>query len=121
MNGTDASQYSLAWCPPCDCRPFETLASVAVIVVLTALAVACVPATNRDKVTDATGEEREVERPYTYSEKLALVVTTTWDAVLRPRRPAAPSGYRNWVDTLHTSTPLMLTGLAVAVAFRAAS
>jgi simple sugar transport system permease protein len=98
-----------------------TLASLAVCLALTLLLIALIPATARETVTDPNGDEREVDRPYRYGEKIDLVLRTTWDKVLLPRPPssATAAGYRNWIETLKTATPLLLTGLAVALAFQA--
>jgi simple sugar transport system permease protein len=81
------------------------LAAVAICLALTAIVLAALPS--------ASGE------PHTFSESLAIIGRTTWERVLLPRPPTSDEGYRNWIQTLQAATPLVLTGLAVAVAFRA--
>ncbi|MDB5320311.1 MAG: inner-rane translocator [Phycisphaerales bacterium] len=85
-----------------------SLGSAAICVAITVALLATLPATNQ-----------ETERPYSYGEKVHLVLKTTYDRVIRPRSPAARAGYRNWILTLQSATPILLTGLAVAAAFRA--
>lgn len=81
------------------------LVAVVLCLALTAVVLAALPSAN--------GE------PHTFTESLAIIGRTTWERVLLPRPPAADEGYRNWIQTLQAATPLVLTGLAVAVAFRA--
>jgi simple sugar transport system permease protein len=60
-----------------------------------------------------------VPSEHTFGESLTIIGQTVRDRVLLPRPPRAASGYRNWIQTLQSATPLLLTGLAVAAAFRA--
>ncbi|HEY7120463.1 MAG TPA: ABC transporter permease [Tepidisphaeraceae bacterium] len=59
------------------------------------------------------------ESHYSFAQSLAIIGRTTWERVMLPRAPRMTEGYRNWILTLQSATPLLLTGLAVAVAFRA--
>jgi simple sugar transport system permease protein len=79
--------------------------AVVICLALTAVILAALPS--------ARGEE------HTFGEALAIIGRTTWERVLLPRPPSSDEGYRNWIQTLQAATPLVLTGLAVAVAFRA--
>jgi simple sugar transport system permease protein len=81
------------------------VAAVAVCLALTAVVLAAIPS--------GRGES------HTFGESLAIIGRTTWERVLLPRPPTSDEGYRNWIQTLQTATPLLLTGLAIAVAFRA--
>jgi simple sugar transport system permease protein len=76
-----------------------------VCLALTAAILACLP---------ATGDEH-----FTFTQSLQIIGQTIWNRVLLPRPPFADEGYRNWILTLQSATPILLTGLAVAVAFRA--
>jgi general nucleoside transport system permease protein len=96
----------------------SSLASAALCLAITAALVAALPAINREMLDTPQGTS-EIERPYTYGEKLQLVCKTTYDRVILPRSPTARAGYRNWIQTLQSATIILLTGLAVAVAFRA--
>jgi simple sugar transport system permease protein len=62
----------------------------------------------------STGDEH-----FTFTQSLQIIGRTIWNRVLLPRSPYATEGYRNWIQTLQSATPILLTGLAVAVAFRA--
>jgi simple sugar transport system permease protein len=81
------------------------VASVIVCVALTAVVLAALP---------SAGDE-----PRSFGESLAIIGRTVRDRVLLPRSPRMESGYRNWILALQSATPILLTGLAVAVAFRA--
>jgi simple sugar transport system permease protein len=59
------------------------------------------------------------EEAGTFGQRLAVIGQTVWERVLLPRPPTLDEGYRNWILTLQSATPILLTGLAVAVAFRA--
>lgn len=96
----------------------SSLASAALCLAMTAALLATLPATSRE-TTDTPDGPTEIERPYTYGEKLQIVLKTTYDRVILPRSPSARAGYRNWIQTLQSATIILLTGLAVAVAFRA--
>jgi len=56
---------------------------------------------------------------HTISESLAIIGKSVWERVLLPRSPRVRAGYRNWIQTLQTATPILLTGLAITAAFRA--
>jgi simple sugar transport system permease protein len=96
----------------------SSLASAACCLAVTALLLATLPATQRETIDTPEGSS-EIERPYTYGEKLQLVLKTTYDRVILPRSPTSRAGYRNWIQTLQSATIILLTGLAVAAAFRA--
>jgi ABC-type uncharacterized transport system permease subunit len=96
----------------------SSLASAACCLAITAALLAALPATNRETIDTPQGTT-EIERAYTYGEKLQLVLKTTYDRVILPRSPTARAGYRNWIQTLQSATIILLTGLAVAAAFRA--
>jgi ABC-type uncharacterized transport system permease subunit len=96
----------------------NSLASAACCLAITAALLATLPAIHRETIDTREGST-EVERPYTYGEKLQLVLKTTYDRVILPRSPTARAGYRNWIQTLQSATIILLTGLAVAAAFRA--
>src|SRR5437763_3034310 len=49
-----------------------------------------------------------------FGQSVSLIARTTWARALLPGR-----NYRIWVNSLLGATPILLTGLAVAVAFRA--
>jgi simple sugar transport system permease protein len=80
-------------------------AAVVVCLALTAVVLACLP---------STGDEH-----FTFTQSLHIIGRTVWNRVMLPRPPYATEGYRNWIQTLQSATPILLTGLAVAVAFRA--
>jgi ABC-type uncharacterized transport system permease subunit len=82
------------------------IVAIVLCVVLTAILLAALPA--------ARGEADR-----TFTQSLALIGKTIWRRVLLPRSPAATAGYRNWILTLQSTTPILLTGLAVTAAFRA--
>jgi simple sugar transport system permease protein len=82
-----------------------TLAAVLVCVAITALILAALP---------SSGDE-----PLSFGESLRIIGRTMWNSVLRPRSPAMETGYRNWILTLQSATPILLTGLAITAAFRA--
>jgi simple sugar transport system permease protein len=82
------------------------IASIVVCLALTAVVLAALPPTAHDA-------------PHTFGESLAIIGRTVRDRVLLPRSPRMDAGYRNWIETLQSATPILLTGLAVAVAFRA--
>jgi ABC-type uncharacterized transport system permease subunit len=86
-------------------RILAPLASVVLCVGLTAVMLAALP---------SSGEEK-----YSFWESLGIIGRTVWERVLLPRPPRVEAGYRNWIQTLVSATPILLTGLAVAVAFRA--
>ena len=86
-------------------RMLAPLAAVMICVGLTALLLAALP---------PSGDEK-----FSFGESLKIIARTVWERVLLPRPPRLESGYRNWIQTLISATPILLTGLAVAVAFRA--
>jgi ABC-type uncharacterized transport system permease subunit len=96
----------------------SSITSAAICLAITAALLATLPATDRGTIDTPQGST-EVERPYTYGEKLELVCKTTYERVILPRSPTARAGYRNWIQTLQSATIILLTGLSVAVAFRA--
>jgi simple sugar transport system permease protein len=59
------------------------------------------------------------EEQFSFGQSLGIIGRTVWERVLLPRPPAMAEGYRNWIQALQSATPLLLTGLAIAVAFRA--
>jgi len=81
------------------------LLAVLFCLALTAAILACLP---------STGDEN-----FTFTQSLQIIAKTIWNRVILPRPPYATEGYRNWIQTLQSATPILLTGLAVAVAFRA--
>jgi simple sugar transport system permease protein len=81
------------------------LLAVLFCLALTAAILACLP---------STGDEH-----FTFTQSLQIIAKTIWNRVILPRPPYATEGYRNWIQTLQSATPILLTGLAVAVAFRA--
>ncbi len=99
-------------------RFLPPLISVVVCLALTVLGLGLLPAT-RHELVDVDGQTVERDRPYTYGEKVGLVMETVYEKVIRPRPGNAKEGYRNWELTLQRTTPLLLAGLAIAVAFRA--
>lgn len=54
-----------------------------------------------------------------FAASMKIIGTTVYERVILPRPPRAISGYRNWFQAIALATPLLLTGLAVALAFRA--
>src|SRR6266516_5608147 len=86
-------------------RILAPLASVVICIGLTAVVLAALP---------SSGEEK-----YSFGDSLGIIGRTVWERVLLPRPPRLETGYRNWIQTLVSATPILLTGLAVAVAFRA--
>jgi simple sugar transport system permease protein len=82
-----------------------SLAAVLVCVALTAIILAALP---------SAGTEQ-----FTFAGSLQVIGQTIWNRVLLPRPPGMETGYRNWIQTLQSATPILLTGLAAAVAFRA--
>lgn len=94
-------------------------ASIVVCVVGCALVLAALPASHQVSVSQADGSETVIEVAYTYSQKLRIIRETVYQRALRPRPPTLSDGYRNWMLTLQSATPILLTGLAMAVAFRA--
>jgi simple sugar transport system permease protein len=82
-----------------------SLAAVLVCVVLTAIILAALPSAGTEE--------------FTFAKSLHVIGETMWNRVLLPRSPGAETGYRNWIQTLQSATPILLTGLAAAVAFRA--
>jgi ABC-type uncharacterized transport system permease subunit len=81
-----------------------SLVAVVICLGLTAIVLAALP---------SSGEEGR-----TFGERLAIIGRTVWEGVILPRSPAVETGYRNWVLTLQSATPILLTGLAIAAAFR---
>jgi simple sugar transport system permease protein len=84
---------------------FTGLVAVLFCLALTAVVLACLP---------STGDEH-----FSFTQSLQIIGRTLWNRVLLPRPAYATEGYRNWILTLQSATPILLTGLAVAVAFRA--
>jgi simple sugar transport system permease protein len=82
-----------------------SLIAVAVCLGLTAVLLAALPTAGEDARS--------------FRESLGIIGRTLYERVLLPRPPHLEAGYRNWVLTLQSATPILLTGLAVAVAFRA--
>lgn len=80
--------------------------SIVICLGLTAVVLAALPPTSQDA-------------PHSFGESLAIIGRTVRDRVLLPRPPTLDEGHRNWIQTLQAATPILLTGLAVAVAFRA--
>jgi simple sugar transport system permease protein len=86
-------------------RILAPLVSVVICIGLTAVVLAALP---------SSGDEK-----HSFIESLGIIGRTVWERVLLPRPPRLETGYRNWIQTLVSATPILLTGLAVAVAFRA--
>lgn len=82
-----------------------TLAAVLACVAITAIVLAALPSSGDEKIS--------------FGESLQIIARTIWNSVLRPRSPAMETGYRNWILTLQSATPILLTGLAITAAFRA--
>jgi simple sugar transport system permease protein len=82
-----------------------SLAAVLICVALTAFILAALPSAGA--------------KNYTFGESLQIIGRTLWNRVLLPRPPSMETGYRNWIQTFQSATPILLTGLAAAVAFRA--
>lgn len=82
-----------------------TLSAVFVCIAITAIVLAALPSS--------------VDETHSFSESLQIIWRTIWNGVLRPRSPAMETGYRNWILTLQSATPILLTGLAITAAFRA--
>jgi len=84
-----------------------TLAAVLVCIAITAIVLAALP---------SSGDEQ-----LSFGQSLQIISRTIWNSVLRPRSPAMETGYRNWILTLQSATPILLTGLAITAAFRASA
>jgi simple sugar transport system permease protein len=69
------------------------------------------------------------EEGQTLGQGIKRISKVTWDRSIRPSPPRRraprpgealrPETYRSWIQSLVAATPILLTGLAVAVAFRA--
>jgi simple sugar transport system permease protein len=81
------------------------LVSILLCLALTAIVLALLPSTT--------------DEPRTFTQSLAIIAHTVRDRVLLPRPPHLDAGYRNWILTLQSATPILLTGLAIVAAFRA--
>jgi len=82
-----------------------SLAAIIICIALTAITLAALP---------STGDE-----PHSFHQSIQIIAQTLWQKVLLPRPPSMETGYRNWILTLQSATPILLTGLAIAAAFRA--
>src|SRR5712691_8511372 len=73
------------------------------------------------------GFGREEGQPL--SQGISRIAKVVWNRSMLPSPPSRraprigehppPESYRSWIQTLLAATPILLTGLAVAVAFRA--
>jgi simple sugar transport system permease protein len=88
-------------------RLLAPIVAVAVCLALTAIVLAWLP--SRDEETAAA----------TFGDRIRQINDIVYQRVLLPRPPTMENGYRNWILTLGHATPILLTGLAVAAAFRA--
>jgi simple sugar transport system permease protein len=88
-------------------RALAPIVAAALCLALSALVLAWLPSRDEETAT------------VTFRDRLRLIAQVTYERVLLPRPPTMDEGYRNWILTLQRATPILLTGLAVAAAFRA--
>lgn len=90
-------------------RLLSPILSVVACLGLTVVVLALLPPAPRGE-----GEPRP-----TFARAVRIIGTTVYERVVLPRSPSAVGGYRNWFMVVRSATPLLLAGLAIAVAFRA--